>query len=126
MIADGCPPRKIQIDSHVYEWKSGDFECLLDDYFLSELCNGRKIAYQERILDKAETEYLKAVIRPFKGAVSRIVKISSGRGEEFICISYHDNSNVGTDSMRFPSFKENTMYKNMVADRPYSLEELGL
>lgn len=77
---------------------------------------------KEPILDDTEREYLSAVIKPFRGKVSNIVKIHSKVDTyEYICISVNDY-----EVMFFPKFEENTMYKGMELGRKYTLDELGL
>ena len=80
--------------------------------------------YTEPILDEAEKEYLSAVIKPFRKKVKHIVKINlcSSPEEQFIKIV------IGNlDFMNFPNFNKNTgMYKGMVTNKEYTLEELGL
>ena len=81
-----------------------------------------KIVYTPKveILDKKEKEYLKNVIKPFRNRVTGIAKYSNGENE-YICISYKDD--VPTD---LADFKKNSMYKNMIKEKEYTLEELGL
>lgn len=76
---------------------------------------------EEPILDDIEKEYLSIVIRPFREKVKRIIKIlDSCNNTAFILIQLND------DYISLPDFKENTMYKNMEANKKYTLEELGL
>lgn len=73
-----------------------------------------------QILDKAERQYLSAVIRPFRDQVRSITKIPKMNGKvEYIVID------IGFQ-MFFPDFKSNTMYKGMELSKEYTLEELGL
>lgn len=77
---------------------------------------------KEPILDDTEREYLSAVIKPFRGKVSHIVKMHSKVDTyEYICIGVK-----GYEVMFFPKFEENTMYKGMELGRKYALDELGL
>lgn len=75
---------------------------------------------EKEILDEAEKKYLADVIRPFKGKVKSICKIS-GPEDEFISISLK-----GDVSMDFPYFEKGTMYKEMKNFKEYTLKELGL
>lgn len=75
----------------------------------------------EEILDDAEKEYLKGVIKPFRNRISDIVKKNYNSEESFIVI----NINNG-EAIFFPVFKKETMYKNMEVNNIYSLKELGL
>ena len=77
----------------------------------------------EPILDEAERKYLSGVIRPFRDSVKDIVKRKSydSEYEEYIII------HCGKfEAIVFPYFKEGTMYKNMVINKEYSLEDLNL
>ena len=79
---------------------------------------------EEPILDEKEKEYLGNVIRPFRNRVICVVKTNLFRGE---CISikvYNDFADI--NFIEFPYFKNGVMYKNMKADKSYTLEELGL
>lgn len=76
---------------------------------------------EKEILDDAEKEYLKNVIKPFKDKISNISKEPSILGKEFICINFKNE-----EFMCFPYFEKNTMYKGMKANKEYTLKELGL
>lgn len=75
---------------------------------------------KEPILDDKEKEYLGNIIRPFRDKVEYIVKRTVCEEKEYISIS------LNNDTVILPNFKRNTMYKNMKADKDYTLEELGL
>ena len=78
------------------------------------------------ILNKEEKEYLRAVIKPFRDRVVYILKVEAGECNWLISIKikrYDEDSNEYID---LPYFRENTMYKNMLINREYTLEELGL
>jgi hypothetical protein len=75
---------------------------------------------KEPILDEKEKKYLSAVIKPFRNGVQYIVK-EKFHLIEFIAI-YFKNDNA----IFLPDFETNTMYKNMEANKRYTLEELGL
>ena len=73
------------------------------------------------ILDEAEKRYLRGVIRPFRDRIKYICKLISAFGKyEYIEVD------LGNDTLVFPKFKPNTMYKRMKVDKKYTLEELGL
>lgn len=79
---------------------------------------------EEPILDDKEKEYLANVIRPFRNRIKYIVK-SNCFIKDFISIFlYNDFKDI--ESVDFPYFKKDTMYKNMEEDKEYTLEELGL
>lgn len=79
---------------------------------------------EEPILDYKEKEYLGNVIRPFRDRVKYIVKLDCFRKEYISLQIYNDFGDI--DSIDFPYFKKDTMYKNMKVDKEYTLEELGL
>ena len=95
------------------------FKELPNDYTGTlEIENGYIV--EKEILDEEEKEYLSAVIKPFKGKVKYICKISYLAGE-FIKIYIRNDSAIS-----FPYFKSGTMYKGMELNKKYTLEELGL
>ena len=81
------------------------------------------------ILNEKEKEYLGNVIKPFRDRVTKIAKFESIRGDAFyICIFVRPSVHMvlGDDTLRLPLFAKNIMYKNMVINTGYTLEELGL
>ena len=119
------------------DWKKGDYITLIDNQVVSQsgwpsgLCiedfsAGWWEEYKEPILDEKEKEYLSAVIKPFRDRVVYILKVEAGECNWLISIKikrYDEDSNEYID---LPYFRENTMYKNMLINREYTLEELGL
>lgn len=87
----------------------------------------RPISYEtiferkEEILDNAEKNYLKGVIRPFRDKVKYITKFRANEDEYFIKISIY-----GDLAINLPNFEKGSMYKGMKEDKEYTLEELGL
>lgn len=74
---------------------------------------------KEEILDEAEKNYLKGVIRPFRDEVKYIVK-RNVRNNECLRIV------LKTDNIGLPNFEKGSMYKGMEVNEEYTLEELGL
>lgn len=74
---------------------------------------------ETQILDDAEKEYLKAVIKPFRDKVKCILKCSNSG--EWIAIKI-----INDTTINFPYFEKGTMYQGMELNRKYTLEELGL
>lgn len=74
---------------------------------------------EEPILDEKEKEYLSSVIKPFRNEVTYIVKDGNST-KEYIVINLKD------ESIYLPYFKKDTMYKNMEANKEYTLEKLGI
>ena len=78
-------------------------------------------------MDDVEKAYLRAVIKPFKDKITFICKCELKENRCYIRIIV--SSAVlpsGLDSIYFPIFIGDTMYKGMKANKCYSLEELGL
>ncbi len=131
-------PKKIKYKNHKWNLTNNTYDnekiaIDLDVYLASvQICDlGRsfvevlndKVEIIEEILDAKEKEYLSNVIRPFR--VDYIKKRKTAIGQECIEIRTYDVNDFHY-TITFPNFKENTMYKNMEADKGYSLEELGL
>ena len=76
--------------------------------------------YEPTILTEKEKAYLSAVIKPFRGKVKTIEKVSFGGEEEYLKIL------LEMDLVSLPFFAKGTMYKGMEANKRYTLEELGL
>lgn len=81
--------------------------------------------YKEPVLNKAEREYLSAVIEPFRDKV-KFIKLPS-----YECLHLTDTcirmyGDYHCELVKLPSFKIGTMYKGMELDKKYTLEELGL
>ena len=74
---------------------------------------------KKEILDEVEKEYLRAVIKPFRKRINYIKKCTYF-GTEYI------NLDLDDDATFLPNFKEGKMYKGMIANKKYTLEELGL
>lgn len=78
---------------------------------------------EPEILDEVEKRYLSNVIRPFRDKVKNIIKTKSItlKDKEYIIIRIINGNNIP-----LPYFDKNTMYKGMMTDKKYTLEELGL
>ena len=98
---------------------------LYEDFRIKSI--NEMIFEKEYFLTEEEKEYLSYVIKPFRNKVNYICKRISSNGfygnrySEYIEIKVNDNH-----SIYFPHFAINSMYKGMIMDRVYSLEELGL
>lgn len=81
---------------------------------------------EEPVLDEVERKYLSEVIRPFRKKITHITKIIHYRtGRQYISITTKGKDGF-IESLNFPDFENDTMYKGMKIDRQYTLEELGL
>lgn len=87
---------------------------------LKELMKESKKEKNKPILDDAEKEYLKNIIKPFKSRVKCISKETTCIRNHYIFID------LGSDDIALPIFSNKTMYKGMEADKKYTLKELGL
>lgn len=82
--------------------------------------------YNPQILDEAEREYLKTILKPFHEKVDYVVKLwehfDDGEcySKEYLFIKLYDGS------FAFPSFDPGKMYAGMEQDREYKLDELGI
>ena len=81
------------------------------------------IKLQKPVLTDEEKEYLSTVLKPFRNEIEYIYKCSTYRGEkEYIAISFKKI----TRDMFFPEYPTGTMYKGMIRNKEYSLDDLGL
>lgn len=77
------------------------------------------------ILDNTEKIYLSNIIKPFKDQVIAIAKRPANYGE-FIDIMIDEGDIGDCGNIYLPYFKPGKMYKGMILDKGYTLEELGL
>ena len=92
---------------------------------LNDLLNGKYkvIKLPKPVLTDEEKEYLSTVLKPFRNEIDYIYKCSTYRGEkEYIAISFKKI----TRDMFFPEYPTGTMYKGMIRNKEYSLDDLGL
>ena len=74
------------------------------------------------LLTKEEKEYLENLLKPFKEVVDFIKKINSiNRSAQFIHIKLCNG-----EVINLPYFNINEYYKNLLADKQYTIEDLGL
>lgn len=78
--------------------------------------------YQKYTLTEKEKAYLSAVIAPFKDKVKSIVKLS----DNFLSKEYIRIVIEGSACIDLPRFDKGEMYKDMITEEEYTLEELGL
>ena len=79
---------------------------------------------KEKILDEVEKEYLRAVIKPFRKRIKKIVKYFDH--SDYGHYDFIDIYLISGEEIIFPYFEQNTMYKGMISGKEYTLEELGL
>ena len=84
------------------------------------------ICFREPILDDVEREYLKAVFKPFASRIKWVKKQCCNErwaNMEYIKALMADPAD---DYTCLPVFKAGTMYKGMMPNVTYTLEELGI
>ena len=128
-------PKKVIYDNVSYDYCKAQKEYIYKDnfsfdgkYLSSVIGEGStilafdniKIKYIVDILDQQEKDYLKTLIKPFRNKVKSICKYEGFRGE-YISIGLYNDGNIN-----LPYFKPDTMYKNMIINKEYTIEELGL
>ena len=83
--------------------------------------------YEFPVLDEIEKEYLTNILKPFvrkEYSIEVKKELSYTIEEAYLCISL---IKFGCEEViEFPYFSKNSMYKNMEADKWYTLDELGL
>ena len=83
--------------------------------------------YNPPVLDDAEREYLKTVLKPFRGAVKYVEKVSASvfdednRSKEYVFVAFYDGG-----LFAFPNFDAGSMYTGMELNKEYKLDELGI
>lgn len=77
-------------------------------------------------IDEDEKRYLKNIVRPFRDSVIDIHKRRYDDKYEYLVIVYKDTEDEMRRRMYLPNFKKDTMYKGMLLDKEYTLEELGI
>lgn len=119
----------VQEDGEIYEYTiekynemtynhNDRYVCKLSNEIISLFFKGK-----ESILDDSERKYLGDVIRPFRNKVKWVVKITSDFCKlECISIGIEGYN----DDISLPFFEIGKMYKGMVSEKRYTLEELGL
>lgn len=119
-----CPFKSVRCDISKKSWV--DNKELFSDKFLNQEIE----INTPDILDKQEKEYLRNVIKPFKGIVKNISKQKIYSKYEYISICFSVPLDISyycsTNYIYLPYFIKGTMYKNMEVGREYTLEELGL
>jgi hypothetical protein len=81
----------------------------------------------ESILDRQERIYLKNVVAPFWRRVNYIIKCKDDDFEYImICVSGNGYYGYRNEHIILPDFPRDTMYKNMILEKKYTLKELGI
>lgn len=108
---------------------------VIDDYlpitefnhlFKDVKAGARPIYFRKQILDDVEREYLKTVFKPFASRIKCVKKQQCKEmweGNEYIRVIM---THPVADNAQLPVFEEGTMYKGMMPNVAYTLEELGI
>lgn len=83
--------------------------------------------YNPQVLDNAEREYLKTVLKPFHENVAYVEKVhcypmngNTSSSLAFLFIKLHDGK------LEFPNFDSRKMYLGMELNKKYKMDELGI
>lgn len=82
--------------------------------------------YGPQILDDAEREYLKTILKPFHDEVGYIKKSEEYLASEGWCKKEFLFIKLRDGGFTFPSFDPGKMYSGMELDKQYKLYELGI
>ena len=133
-ILDALPKKY----KYIFRSRGGDLRISerfdgIDDYlpipefnhlFKNVMADGEPVRFREPILDDAEREYLKTVLKPFHEKVGYVVKHRDNSediySKEYLYIA------IGDGDFTFPSFDSGKMYAGMELDKEYTLDELGI
>ena len=125
-----CVFRNRDGDLRIGEGFDGVDDCLpfteFNHLFEDVKAGARPIYFRKQILDDTEREYLKTVFKPFASRIEWVKKQRCNEmweGMEYITVIMTDPAG---DSTCFPTFKAKTMYKGMMPNKAYTLEELGI
>ena len=108
--------RFLQSYGNVYGW--------VDSISIMTVLEGRAklIKLPNPVLTDEEKEYLSYVIKPFRDRIKHFYKWTCADCDiEQIMAPCTDHSHLA-----FPVFEKNTMYKGMVPNKKYTLDDLGL
>ena len=106
----------MKVERYTDEYKTTGIDCKLMK--LEKLYERKK-----EILDEKEKEYLSKFIEPFRDRIEYIVK-RNAYTKEWLYFCFGDL--LDEENFGLPCFDEYTMYKGMIEDKEYTLEELGL
>lgn len=93
---------------------------LKGEYYTDIILDWMSEPYKAPILNDVEKDYLSAVLKPFR-TIIKYISIWNDGSKQFLHIELYDD-----ESVNFPNFKANTMYKGMEPKKRYTLDELGL
>ena len=84
-----------------------------------DILMGKYEIIKQPVLDEAEREYLRNIIKPFRDKVKTIIRLDFYWTSAYIQIEYDRD-------LEQIILKSDKMYNNMKLGKEYSLEELGL
>lgn len=103
------------------DYQQWNYTCGIEELFL-----GKRQIVKIPILTEKETNYLSAVIKPFRKHIINIRKIEYNKYEFIEILIYRTDEGPSCDVFSLPEFRKGTMYKGMEEYKKYTLEELGL
>ena len=104
-----------------------NMKCGAQTGYMEDILDWMAEPYKEPILDEVEKAYLRSAVKPFRAKVAFIYKCKYRTNECFIRIVVNSAASPsGLDSIYFPTFIGDTMYKGMEENKEYTLKELGL
>ena len=117
---------RFKFTSNAFLQSCGDGWWSSSDSIMYVLEGYRKlIKLPKPILDEKEKEYLSYVIKPFRDRIKYFYKYPCGNDEyEAICVIMGTNGYFGY--LAFPKFEKDSMYKGVIRNKEYSLDDLGL
>ena len=114
-------------------WYSDDYDCL---FYFNHLFSAIKWEdeeptrisdiYNPAILDDAEREYLKTVLKPFHDEVKYIIKRGNNSNGDDTYRNEYLQIALSNGLLTFPDFYAGKMYTGMELDKKYKLDELGI
>lgn len=116
----------LRIGKRFYGIDDYSFIPYFDHLFKDVKAGAEPICFRGPILDDTEREYLKAVFKPFASRIEWVKKQRCNEmweGMEYIKVLMKDPDG---DDAQLPVFKEGTMYKSMMPNVAYTLDELGI
>lgn len=121
-----------EFDEYIFEFSKTGMLCQVFpslelglDITLIDILKGKYniVKISKSVLTDKEKAYLSSVIRPFRGDVESICKCENRSDKkEWIGIRFKST----LCEMYFPEYPAGTMYRGMVLNRKYSIEELEL
>lgn len=82
--------------------------------------------HKEHVLTYEEMQYLENIVRPFKDRVKSITKRLYSNDDAYIQLNVKSMHDRNYELINLPLFVRNKMYRRMVAEKEYTLKDLGM